>query len=269
MTPEQLLKGEIMNRIHSFEWGDQPWFSDTLRLFMTDVLQYQMDTWHIYQPAISKIKFLLEKTKQSSIVDLCSGSGGPFAGFITHLKNDHPSLKVYLTDKFPHAAEQTDFGNFLEYLDEAVEANNVPPHLEGVRTIFSAFHHFSPEKARMILQDAVHSESAIGVFEFTERKWINVLKVLFIVPLSILFQTPFIRPFSIQRLFWTYCIPAVPLFSAWDATVSHLRSYSVAELRKLSSGLNSSENYTWIAGQSEPATKTGIKVTWLLGYPSA
>ena len=43
----------------------------------------------------------------------------------------------------------------------------MPDELGGFRTLFNAFHHFPPERARAILEDAVHKGQGIGVFEFT------------------------------------------------------------------------------------------------------
>ncbi len=57
--------------------------------------------------------------------------------------------------------------------------------------------------------------------------------------------TPFIRPFKIKRIIFTYLIPIVPLFVLWDGVVSSLRTYSVKEMNGLVENLNGTENYDW------------------------
>ncbi|WP_299437755.1 hypothetical protein [uncultured Aquimarina sp.] len=65
------------------------------------------------------------------------------------------------------------------------------------------------------------------------------------MPISVLLVTPFIRPFKIKRIIFTYLIPIVPLFVLWDGVVSSLRTYSVKEMNGLVENLNGTENYDW------------------------
>ena len=78
-------------------------------------------------------------------------------------------MSVKLTDRYPHPEAVQQSGNAsdpsIEYLAEPVDAVKVPPHLKGMRTLFEGFHHFRPEQAQAILQDAVEKRAAIGVFE--------------------------------------------------------------------------------------------------------
>lgn len=59
---------------------------------------------------------------------------------------------------------------------------NVPPHLTGMRTLFEGFHHFKPEQAQAILQDAVGSRVSIGVFEASLKPPLGPL-ILLLSPL--------------------------------------------------------------------------------------
>jgi hypothetical protein len=63
--------------------------------------------------------------------------------------------------------------------------------------------------------------------------------------LSVLLTTPFIRPFKIGRIIFTYLIPIVPLFVLWYGIVSSLRTYSVKEMKELFRNLNGTETYNW------------------------
>jgi hypothetical protein len=77
-----------------------------------------------------------------------------------------------------------------------------------------------------------------------------------------LFTTPFIRPFKIGRIIFTYIIPIVPLVVMWDGVVSSLRTYSVEELKAIVASLNNSETYDWDIDK----VKSGVGVViYLLG----
>lgn len=109
--------------------------------------------------------------------------------------------------------------HLYEFITTSIDARQVPESLEGFRTQFLSLHHFKPNDAKQILQNAVDSQSPIAVFEAQERSIPSVLAMLFF-PISVLLSTPFIRLFGIGRLVFTYLIPVVPLFVLWDGLVS-------------------------------------------------
>jgi hypothetical protein len=129
-------------------------------------------------------------------------------------------------------------------VEKPVDARNVPEDLKGLRTQFLSLHHFKQKDAKLIMQNAVNTISSIEVFEGQERSFPSILAMLF-SPISVLLVTPFIRPFKIGRIIFTYLIPIVPLFVLWDGVVSSLRTYSVKEMNGLVENLNGTENYHW------------------------
>ncbi|WP_422861061.1 hypothetical protein [Flagellimonas sp. W118] len=105
----------------------------------------------------------------------------------------------------------------------------------------------------------------IGIFEGQERSIPSILAMLF-SPISVLLTTPFIRPFKIGRLIFTYLIPVVPLFVLWDGIVSSLRTYSVKEMNALVDQLNDKESFEWEIKR----VKSGPGVIlYLLGIPKS
>lgn len=64
--------------------------------------------------------------------------------------------------------------------------------------------------------------------------------------------TPFICPFRLSRLFWTYFIPVIPLVLLVDGVVSCLRTYNPQELREIIKKLNATE-YDWEVGENSKA----------------
>jgi hypothetical protein len=60
-----------------FEFSDQAWLPRMLRRFLTDLLEFQASTFHLYEEAIPKLNEALRRAGSREILDLCSGSGGP------------------------------------------------------------------------------------------------------------------------------------------------------------------------------------------------
>jgi len=128
------------------------------------------------------------------------------------------------------------------------DARNIPNHLKGLRTLFLTFHHFKPEDAKSILQNAVNSKSPIAIFEGQERSFAGLL-ALCLLPVSVLYSTLFIKPFKWKRLLFTYIIPLVPLFAWWDGIVSSPRTYSVEEMKAMISELENKDDFEWEVGR--------------------
>ena len=143
-----------------------------------------------------------------------------------------------------------------------VDARSIPAELVGCRTIFTGLHHFGRAEARELLRRAADERVPIAVFEFTEARWRNVLGML-LSPIVVWAQTPAIKPFRWGRLVWTYVLPVVPALYLWDGIVSHLRSYRVADLESLATGLDR-DGYGWEAGRVI-VPSGGAPITYLLG----
>lgn len=236
-----------MGRIHLFEFEDLKWFPSFIRNYGTDFLQFLSNKTKMYKPIIPIIKKGLEKSRTNQIIDLGSGGSGGLIWLNSELKKDIPNLKVTLTDYYPNisafmfAKEQAD--NF-EFIVKSVDARNVPNELNGLRTQFLSLHHFRPDDAKLILQNAIDTNNSIAIFEAQERGVQSILAMLFL-PIGVLLTTPFIRPFKIGRIIFTYLIPVVPLFVLWDGLVSSFRTYSVKEMNKLVSELKGAEKFEW------------------------
>jgi hypothetical protein len=240
-------------RIHLFEFEDLSWFPPVLRNAMT---AYLAASWKMLPVGSAWAPLLgraLAATPVPRVIDLCSGSGGPLPEVLAALKQSQ--LEVIRTDLYPSSPDIL-----------AVDARRVPDHLKGVRTLFAAFHHFQPELARDILRDARHHNQPICVFEATRRHPVAILLTV-IVPLLVLVLTPRIRPVRPLTLLFTYLIPILPLLIAWDGFVSHLRTYSLHELRSITAEL-SAPGYTWETGElSLPGVP--FPLPYLIGLPGS
>jgi hypothetical protein len=255
-----------MRRKQLFEFEDQSWFPGFLRNYLTDFLQFISNQFDIYKSVTPLLSETIAKSGSQQIIDLASGGGGGLFKLSARLQKDHPDLQIILTDYYPnlkafeYVSKQA--SNF-KYETKSVDARNVPDHLKGVRTQFLSLHHFSEEDAVQILQNAVDSKSPIAIFESQERNVKSVLAMIF-SPINVLLMTPFIRPFSLGRIVFTYLIPLVPLFVMLDGILSALRTYTIPEMNELISRVKGHENFDWKVGRQKSGP---AGILYLIGNP--
>ncbi len=261
-----------MRHIHLFEFTDQPWYPPVFRRLQADYLQFVTTRGAGHQNLIPLFQKALRSAGTLEIVDLCSGSSGPWTRLSAQLRQAGLPVKVTLTDKYPprNYAQITTTGTQqgINYLPESVDALSGPPGMPGMRTMFEGFHHFKPVEARLILSTAFEARQAIGIFEASlpsPHGWLIFLLSPLMTLLGYLFATPFIRPCLPERFLWTYLLPLVPLATCWDGLVSFLRVYSPAALVELISGLQA-PGYKWEVGQASTGTPL-FNFTYLIGYP--
>jgi hypothetical protein len=229
-----------MRRLNLFEFSDLSWYPRVFRGIQTDYLQFVTARGTSHERLISLFNNALKNLPTPEIIDLCSGSGGPWLHFREQLKKAGLEVKITLTDKFPSAEAIIHWNNPIQegvvYYEKPVDARAVPDHLFGMRTLFEGFHHFKPADAYMILKDAYEKQLPIGIFE-ASLPWPQAPLIFLLSPimtlLGYLFVTPFIKPRKFSRFIWTYLLPIVPLATCWDGLASFLRGYSQSDLHKL------------------------------------
>ena len=238
-----------MSRWHLFEFEDQSWLPRRLRNAMTAYLACVYGATPLPKLWAEQLASVMADSHEDRIVDLGSGSGGPLTLIETELKKLGREPKIQMTDLYPRAIPG--------YFPNPVDATKVPETLPGVRTMFASFHHFRPNAARAILEDAFRLRRPICVFEGSARNPASIVGAI-LIPILVLLMTPRIRPVSAFQIFFTYLIPILPLLIFWDGLVSQLRTYSVDDLREMTSGLES-PGYRWEAGLIRaPAFPMGV-----------
>ena len=266
-----------MRRVHLAEIEDQRWCPTSLRDAMTDFLRGAFHLLGQYRPAAPLLAAILEEEGQSRLVDLGSGAGGPWPDLLFRLEALLPAgsdpVRVLLTDLYPNRRALEEIAERaprrIEWDRRPVDARHVPRELAGLRTLFTAFHHFEPDDARKILADAVDAGQPVAVLEVTQRRFLAMLVLALGVAPLCLVLAPFLRPFRWSRLFWTYVLPLAPLAAAWDGLVSCLRSYRPSELREMAASAGG-DDWTWTT--REIAYWRGwspVPVTALIGRPPA
>lgn len=233
-----------MPSFHLFEFGDQKWFPKVLRDAETGYLTAAYRILPLPRLWAEKISTLFRYGEPGEVLDLCSGSGGPLPLILKELEARGFQVRGRLTDLFPNLKSAGH--SSISWVAEPVDATNVSPTLTGVRTVFAAFHHFGPDKAKAILRTAFDSGHAICVFEGGSRTLFGIATML-LVPLNVLALMPFVRPFRWSYLLFTYLIPMIPLVLFWDGIVSTLRIYSPKQMLQMTEDLRRPD-YLWEIG---------------------
>jgi len=184
---------------------------------------------------------------------------------------DARGLTLELSDLYPNLAVAQQInasadGN-VRYLTESVDATRVPADRPGVRTMICSLHHLRPELARATLKDSRDAKQPFLAFELSDNsrpRWLWWLAIPFAF-LAVFFVTPKVRPLTWQQLVFTYVIPVLPLFIAWDGAVSNARTYTAADLDELLVPLRDRDDYRWEVGT---VGGPGGQKLWLLGLPA-
>ncbi|MBA2654803.1 MAG: hypothetical protein H0U71_07025 [Gammaproteobacteria bacterium] len=257
-----------MGRRHLFEIEDQRWCPHVIRESITDCLLGLYNLLHMYEPAYQKIAELLHQTNTNSIIDCCSGSGGPVKQLRDYLdSNNLQHITITLTDKYPnlelYKRLEKSYDNRLIGHPSAIDACRLPPSLKGLRCFFSSFHHFGPAQAKNILQDAVDNEAPIALFECTQRHVSDILRA-FLSPIMVWLVIPFARRLTWPKFLLTYVVPITPICFMWDYLISNLRTYSQKELMLMIKELDA-PHYKWEVGKLW-SKKAKSYIPYLVGY---
>ncbi|MGE5395273.1 MAG: class I SAM-dependent methyltransferase [Candidatus Saccharibacteria bacterium] len=257
-------------KLRGFEFEDQPWFPVTIRNSMTEYLRFLFITFHLYKPVWPLLKEMLIKTNNTTILDLCSGSGGAMEGVYQNLQQTiGTDVKIVLTDLFPSLRiykqihQRTKGG--ISYIASPVDACAVPSEMEGFRTMFSGFHHFQPAQAKAIFSNAIACQREIGIFDGGNKSIAMIMTIILVHPVMLFFCTPFIKPFRISRLIFTYLIPVIPFCTIWDGIVSIIRLYKPHEMEQIAREADLNNSYQWISGKVK--NKYGMSIAYLVGTP--
>ncbi|RKE98352.1 hypothetical protein [Ichthyenterobacterium magnum] len=266
-----------MKRVQLFEFEDFSWFPTWVRSSMTNlitVLHKMIGTKEVLVDLLTKIN---TKHPFSQVVDMGSGSGGIMPDVIQQLnKTNSESISLLLTDLYPNKQ----FINYINqqhlenvtYSEHSLNATNLSKAPKGIKIMVNSFHHMPPNNARQILKSAQDNKEPILIYEMAENKmplllwWILLPISLTILFIMALFMTPFCKPLSLKQLIFTYLIPIIPIFYAWDGQASMPRMYAFGDVEELLKDFKN-ESYSW---EFKSATKPNGKNLgyYILGLPN-
>src|SRR5262249_47898991 len=145
--PRLISSQSGMRRRHLIEIEDQRWCPAGVRDAATDYLRFVLGKLRPYSAIGPRLRTAMERSGTRQALDLCSGGGGPWEGLAGQLDG----VAVRLTDRYPNRAAferaREASGSRVDFHPAPVDATSVPAELDGFRTLFNAFHHFSPEQA--------------------------------------------------------------------------------------------------------------------------
>lgn len=246
------------------ELEDIQWFPAEIRGYMTDYLQFLFSNFNLYSPAIDVIRDLQLKTSEHNIIDLCSGSGGPWETLSNEFRKRYgTALNVTLTDLYPNPSKVFMEDRSIKYHPSPVNALNVPAGLKGIRTMFSGLHHFKEEEIVELLNDTITAKQPTAFFDSGDKNILLIIAIIVFHPILLFILSPFIKPFSIRRLIFTYLMPAVVIGCIWDGVVSAIHLYTTSTLQNIIS--NRAGSFSWKVFTLR--NRLGMRITCLTGIP--
>lgn len=215
----------------------------------------------------------LVASPSSQIVDLCSGAGGPMPEVLLRLRKrpGFENLELLLTDYYPNrraiALYEKDIGSNVQYLHQSVDAANVPPELNGMRTMICSLHHMKPQDVKAIFSDAIAKRQPFLAFELSDNSsprwlWWAAIPVGFLMSIVLSIR---VRPLGWFQILGTYFIPILPLCIAWDGAVSNARTYTQQDLEQIIGEIESI-HYDWEIGTVKHPGIPG-RMSYILGIP--
>ncbi|GJP98473.1 hypothetical protein CBS63078_3493 [Aspergillus niger] len=274
----------ILPRLHLFEIADQPWCPDKAIEYVQLCLTH---SWNLRIPLLTKtspaavacevITQNLPDLSSFTLVDLCSGAGGPTTTFESLLNTQlhdlgRPPIQFLLTDLNPRigawAALSKDQDN-IAYISESVDATQcgrlAPRDRKECRMFNLSFHHFDDSLAVPMLRSAIESADAFIIIELAARDFSStlILPLLFLIP----FQYTMLRfRQSPLHLFFTYLLPFFPLLMLFDGWVSMMRCRTPDELHDLVRRSNAADMKNWEFRSGKSAVMYPVAyVHWFMG----
>ncbi len=211
------------------ELEDFNWFPQFLRNYQTDYIGFVVSKFNIYQVFINYLKE--QNIKSNVMFDLCSGSGEPAVSIFNKTSNFQ---QLKLSDKFPRSFQST---SKIIYIDESIDVNEYTFIPGETYTMFNAFHHFSDDEKQKIVLNCDKAKANLFIVEILEPTLFFFLKVFTLTTIGVLLFNPFVRPFSIKRLFFTYVLPINIITITIDGIISVLKSRNVKSYIKLFTAL--------------------------------
>lgn len=267
-----------MRRVHVLEFEDLPWFPSWLRTCMTNLIVVFARKFGVVPVLSALVDRALREQGLEQVVDLGSGAGGTMPDVVAELREqpETAGVRLVMTDLYPNLDAIERFKgqeqDGLTYSPDPVDATALADAPPGLKTMINCFHHMRPAQARAILSSARDARQPLLIYEMGEMPMPFVLWVITLpIALPILmvmtwFLTLYVRPLTFRQVFFTYLVPLVPIFYAWDGQASLPRMYSMSDYDEILEGLHG-DDYVWEKGPAMRAN--GKKLgTYVLGMPS-
>ncbi|MGB0886903.1 MAG: hypothetical protein ACPGSL_02165 [Vicingaceae bacterium] len=212
------------------------WFPFFLKKLITEFLSWFVLKVNASKPFIPVITKILTTTKTKKIINVEFNNGAGIETVTPFLEKD------------------------IEVL--SINYNNFNTNKNGLYLFVNCFHQFSPDKAKRNLKRICESGNPIVIVEGNNDSLWQIVGMTIFVPLSVLLSAPFVKPFRISRILFTYIIPILPIVIMIDGCIALLKLYNPADLTEITSSLQN-YNYKWKSGKSDNGR--GGKIMFLTG----
>src|SRR5580658_8639250 len=122
-----------MGRIELHEIHDHPGFPAPLRDLVTDGMQVLWNFGNTYKPILRVLLRGMEQAGTRSVLDLCSGGGGPWLRLAREPEfHTDPRIVIRLTDRYPNQTAFASAGatsSQLQFESLPVDATAIPAQL--------------------------------------------------------------------------------------------------------------------------------------------
>jgi len=232
----------IKKRLQLFEFVDLPWVRGWVRQSMLEYLNFLL--YRLAQPYKGVERILTgwaREAGENAVLDLGSGGGGHVDWLLRRAKASGLQLpRFILSDLFPepnlrsYQSIQAGHGKSkVGYIAYPVNACSPPRNSVRLRSMFSIFHHLTPEQARQMLASACSDSDGILIAEGVHRALLPALLMAMLLPVY-MFVMPFAAAhFTVRRLLFSTVIPIIPLMMSFDGAASVLRAYTADEIVSL------------------------------------
>ena len=227
-----------MKRKQIFQFSNQKWYPSFLKRDMYEFMSWFVVKVNAAKPFLPFLEEVIGHTQTKAIINIDSKIG---AGIETVL----PLL--------PEGAKVIN-----------IELEKFSTHNRGTYTFINSFHQLDEKKATYYLTQIADSGNSIAVLEGNNDSLWQVVGMTIFVPLSVILSAPFVQPFRITRLIFTYLIPILPLITMLDGFLALFKLYNPNDLNELISTIPV-KNYVWKSGKADNGR--GGKIIYLMGYP--
>lgn len=227
-----------MKRKQIFQFSNQKWFPSFLKRDMYEFMSWFVGKVNAAKPFLPVLDEVIGHTQTKTIINIDSKIG---AGIETVL----PLL--------PEGSEVIN-----------VELEKFSTHNKGIYTFINSFHQLDEKKVKYYLNQIADSGNSVAVLEGNNDSLWQVVGMTIFVPLTVILSAPFVQPFRITRLIFTYLIPILPVITMLDGFLALFKLYNPNDLNELVSTIPV-KNYVWKSGKADNGR--GGKIIYLMGYP--
>jgi hypothetical protein len=240
-------------RLQLFEFNDHPGAPRALKDTVIESLSHALEWGRMLEGVVAPLTAFLAECGATEVLDLGAGAGGPAKVLVRELlRAGHVPPRLVLTDLLPQpeawAALKALHPGVIDFVDAPVDATHPPAELARgrARVVINTLHHFPPAIAQALLRDAVEAGAPVFIAEGLTR---NPFRFASFAPagLTALLLNPLLSPRDrLWKALLTWATPVAILVSIWDGSVSAMRTYTEADLRRMVEPFGAAYRWTYV-----------------------